>query len=156
MGLFRLDEVLQMAMRAEQMGQRLYEAVAHETKDKAVADLCRRLAAQEKAHFHTFQTMSEALPQNYDAKQLSLDEMAFVQSLVEGTVIPTEAEVRKMARSASLAEMLDRAIAAERDSQHFYRQIAQGVDAAGAKTVNAIIAEEAEHEKTLTAMRKKL
>ena len=156
MGLFRLDDVLQMAMRAEQMGQTLYEATAKEAKDPKVSDLCRRLAAQEKSHYETFKAMSEALPPDFDAKRLSLDEMAFVQSLVEGTVIPTEAEVRKAARDAGLAQMLDRAIQAERDSQAFYQQIAQGVDAKDTSAIKVIIAEEAQHEKTLTQMRKSL
>lgn len=156
MALFRLDEVFQMAMHAEQMGQLLYESTAKEAKDPQVVDLCQRLASQEKAHYETFKSMQEAMPKDYAARRLSLEEMAFVQSLVDGSVIPSEAEARKAARENSLAQILDTAIQAERNSQDFYGQIAQGVDAAGASAIRAIIEEEKQHEQVLSEARRRL
>ena len=155
MGLFRLDEVFQLAMKAEETGQRLYEAVAAEAKDGQVADLCRKLAGAEGKHFLKFQAMKQALPTNIEARKLSLDDLDFVQSLVKGRVVPDEVEALRIARSHSLPEVLDIAIQAERDSQAFYGQILDGIEAKDAAAIREIIAEERHHEEMLVEARRK-
>lgn len=156
MAMFRLDEVLQLAMQAEETGRLLYEATAAEAKDAKAAALCRQLASQEKAHYEKFRAMKEGLPVDYAARRLSLEEMEFVSSLVQGKVVPLEAEARRIARSNSLAQILDLAIQAERDSQAFYRQIMAEVDSTAAGTIREIIAEEARHEQILTKVRSEI
>jgi len=89
-------------------------------------------------------------------RRLSLEEMEFVSSLVQGQVVPLEEEARRIARSNSLAQILDLAIQAERGSQAFYRQIAAEVDSEAAGTVREIIAEEARHEQILTKVRSEI
>ena len=153
MGLFRLDEVLQMAMQAEESGRLLYETVAKETANPEVAGLCRQLAAQEAGHYQKFKAMKEALPNQTNSRRLSLEEMDFVQGLIEGRVTPLEADAKRIVRENSLAQVLDMAIQAEKDSAAFYGQILAGVDAGDAGTIHEIIEEENRHQRILTEIR---
>lgn len=156
MGLFRLDEVFQIAMQAEETGRLLYESTAAQAKDAKVAELCRQLAAQEKGHYEKFAAMAKALPENISARRLSLEEMDFVDALVRGRVVPAEEEAKRTARENSLPALLDLAIRAERDSQAFYGQILPWVDAKEAGLIRDIIAEESRHERLLTDVRAKM
>ena len=156
MGLFRLDEVLQIAMQAEESGRLLYETVAKETADPKVADLCRQLAIQEGRHYEKFKAMKEAAPNQMNSRRLSLEEMDFVQGLTQGRVTPLEAEAKRIVRDNSPAEVLDMAVQAEKDSAAFYEQILTGVDAADAGAIREIIEEEDRHRGILTDLRKAL
>ncbi len=153
MGLFRLDEVFQIAMQAEESGRLLYETVAKEAADPKVAGLCGQLAAQERKHYDKFKAMKAALPAGIDERRLSLEEMEFVQALIEGRVTPLEAEARRIVRESSLAKVLDMAIQAEKDSAAFYEQMVAGVDAGAAAAIREIIQEENRHERMLTEAR---
>jgi len=156
MGLFRVDEVLQIAMQAEEMARLLYEAVAAQTTNRDVRALCRQLAAQEKGHYETFRAMKDGMARQVDSRRLSLEEMGFVQALVQGKVVPNEAQARRLARENSLQGVLDMAIQAEKDSQEFYRQILPGVDGADAQAVQRIIDEEKLHQQRLEQVRSRL
>jgi rubrerythrin len=156
MGLFRVDEVLQIAMQAEETGRLLYEAVAAQATNNEVQALCRQLAAREKAHFETFKAMKDSQPSQTDSRRLSVEEIAFVQGLVSGKVVPNEAQARRLARENSLQGVLDMAIQAEKDSQTFYRQILPGVDGANAQAVQKIIDEEKTHQQRLEQVRSRL
>ena len=156
MGLFRVDEVLQIAMQAEETGRLLYQALAEQSSDPRVQTLCRQLADQEKGHFEIFKAMKDAQANQTDARRLSLEEMQFIQGLVSGQVVPSEAEARRLVRENNLAGVLDIAIQAEKDSQAFYRQILPGVDGADAKAVQKIIDEEKTHQKRLEQVRGQL
>lgn len=156
MNVFRIDELLQMAMHAEQAGKDLYATMAAQAQDPKVADLCRELAAQEAAHYAKFKAMRERLPVDYASKTLSLDEVEFVRSLARGNVIPTDQEARRLVSQNSPAAVLDSAIVAERNSQEFYSQLMSGVAAADASVLKAIISEEKLHEKRLTQVRAKM
>ena len=153
MGLFKLDEVFQMAMQAEESGRLLYEAVAKETANPEVAGMCRQLATQEGRHYEKFKAMREAQANRTDSRRLSLEEMDFVQALIEGRVTPLEAKARRIARENSLAQVFDMAIQAEKDSATFYEQMLAGVDANDAGAIREIIEEEKRHQRILTEVR---
>ena len=154
MGLFSLDEVFQMAMQAEESGRLLYEAVAKECSDARVAQLCRALAAQELGHYQKFKGMKEAQARQVESRRLSLEETEFTQALIQGRVIPLEAEARRIARENSLAKVLDMAIRAEQGSVAFYSQMLGSVDPPDAAAIGKIIEEEKRHERQLQEVRR--
>jgi rubrerythrin len=155
MGLFSLDEIFQMAMQAEETGRLLYEAVAKEASDPRVADLCRKLAAQEARHYGRFKAIKEAQPER-NSRRLSLEEMDFVDGLMRGRVTPLEAEAKRVARENSLGKVLNLAIQAETDSAAFYEQILPAVDAVEAKAIREIIEEEKRHYRVLSEYRQEI
>ena len=153
MGLFRVDEVFQIAMQAEETGRLLYEALADQAVEPALKTLCRQLANQEAAHYQTFKALKDALANRTDQRRLSLEEMDFVAGLVQGKVVPNEAQARRLARENNLPAVLDMAIRAEIDSQAFYRQILPGVEGSDALAIQRIIEEEKHHQYQLEKVR---
>lgn len=153
MGLFSVDEVLQLAMQAEESGRLLYAAMAHETADPQIASLAAQLAAQEKTHYDRFASMRQEQTKKYDQRRLSLEALQFIESLVQGKVIPNEAQARRLAKENDSAKVLDMAIQAEVDSQAFYGHILAGVDASDAAVIREIIAQEKIHEDRLRRIR---
>jgi rubrerythrin len=100
--------------------------------------------------------MREGLPASQATKGMTLVEVGFIDSLVQGTVVPLEAEAKRIVRENSLSKVLDMAIQTERDSQDFYRQILAEVDDSGSQFVGAIIEEEIRHEQLLLELRNKI
>ena len=156
MGLFRLDEVFQIAMQAEESGRLLYEAVAREADDPRAADLCRKLAAQEGRHYERFKAMRSSQPDDINQKRLSLEEVDFVRGLVRGQVTPVEEKARQTVRENSLAKVLDMAIQTEADSAAFYEQILPGVAGDDAGAIREIIEEEKRHHRILSEYRQEI
>ena len=155
MGLFSLGEVFQIAMQAEESGRLLYVSVAKDASDPKVVDLCKKLAAQEGMHYEKFKAMKEAQPER-NSRRLSLEEMEFVDGLVQGRVTPLESEARRVAKENSLSKVLDLAIQAELDSAALYEQILPAVDAAEVSAIREIIEEEKRHYRILTEYRKEM
>lgn len=157
MGIFRIDEILQMAMQAEESGRLLYETLANQAAgEPKIAELCRQLAAQEKGHFEKFKAMREATPKRLDSRRLALEEIEFVKSLMEGRAVPAETEAKRIVQENSMAQVLSMAIQAEVGSAAFYRELLAGVDSGDAATVREIIEEEKRHEKMLRDARQLL
>ena len=153
MSLFKLDEVIQMAMQAELAGQALYAALAQHCPRPEVAALCRQLASQEQSHYDTFKSIRESQPSALAGKQLSLDEVEFIKGLVAGRVIPNEAEAMATVRKNSVGAVLDLAIRAEQDSVAFYRELLGHIDASDVSEIREIIEEEKRHEELLQQVR---
>ena len=59
MNIFNPQEILSIAIRVEQNGKKLYQALEKKAKDKKVKELWKFLAEQEELHRQTFQKMLE-------------------------------------------------------------------------------------------------
>jgi rubrerythrin len=148
----RIDEVLQMAMQAEEAGIAFYETVARKCSDLRVADLCRRLAADEARHLQAFGAMREDVVKRSRPRRLELEEMAILQSAVDGCAVPTAEECRRLASDGSVAKVLDAAIRSEKNAVALYSGLVSGVD--DKESLRKIIEEEQRHAEELAALRK--
>jgi len=149
MALFDLEDVFRMAAQMEESGREFYETVARNTPNVVVASLCRDLAQQEQAHHETFDRMRRAATGKPRPGGTTFGEMQVTQALLEDKAAPMQEEARAVARTGSLEEVLNLAIAMETKSVAFYNEIAAAVDAEDAETVAGIIDEEKRHEQLL-------
>lgn len=156
MGTFNLDEVLQIAMQAEESGRRLYDALGQQARDVQLAELCRRLAQQEQGHYEKFKAMRDAQANTLIKHGLGLDDLDFIRSLVNGTVLPSEEEAQRAIREDKVLPLLDMAIAAEVGSVKFYGQLLPHVESSETATVGEIIEEEKRHEKLLREVKQRM
>ena len=150
------DEIFQIAMEMEETGEVFYEAMAAVSGNEAVADLCRRLAGQEREHYRKFKAMREKLVTRPPDRPVTWGEMVFDQSLINDNILPSPAEARRVAAAGSLTEMLDLAIRMENDAVAFYAAMLPCVDPADADAVGKIIEEERHHAQELTIARRDL
>jgi len=154
MAIFTGDEIFQLAMELEETGEVFYEAVAAGCGNASVADLCRRLAEQEKQHYRTFEDMRKRLAARPEARPLTWEEMKFAQGLINDRLIPGPEEARRIAAGGSLTETIDLAIRLENDSVEFYTELLPAVEEGDREAVARIIEEERRHARELTAARR--
>jgi rubrerythrin len=149
---FSADELFQIAMELEEMGQLFYEALAASAGDVHMVDLFHRLVAQEAEHYRKFKRLREEYAGR--RKELTLEEREFAQKLLNSRVIPNSEEARRMARSANASKALDLAIEMEENSIAFYRELTGGVEPKDRDTLRQIIQEEQAHVVTLRNAKK--
>lgn len=153
--LFSADEIFGMAEQIERNGAKFYRKAAEGAADNATQQYLLDMAVMEDGHLETFAQMREQLsdaekevvtfdPENEVA--LYLDAMADSHG-IEGKKSLSE----ELTGDESIAEILNIAISAEKDSVVFYSGLKSLVaDAAGKDKVEKIIAEELSHIASLT------
>jgi rubrerythrin len=148
------DEVFQIAIEMEETGEVFYESLAVGSGKESIAGLCRRLADDERNHRLTFQRLRGSFAAEEAPRDMGEEDQAAVQRMLNEQVVPSAAEVRKVALHGDLNEALDLAIKLEEDSVAFYEGLLASVDGRAADAVAAIVKEEQKHVSNLQAARK--
>jgi len=147
---FNANEVFEMAEQIERNGAKFYREAAGKTSSREMKDLFLNMASMEDGHLETFQEMRKELAAQekaetvfdpYNEATLYLQTMADGKGS-EGMRSPTE----KLTGNESPQELLDIAIAAEKNSVLFYVGLKDLVTAkAGRDRIESIIREEVKH-----------
>lgn len=147
---FNANEVFEMAEQIERNGAIFYREAAGKAANQEIKDLFLNMAAMEDGHLKTFEDMRKELAAQekaetvfdpYNEATLYLQTMADGKGS-EGMKSPTE----KLTGNESPQELLEIAIAAEKNSVLFYVGLKDLVTAtAGRDKVETIIREEVKH-----------
>ena len=147
---FNANEVFEMAEQIERNGAKFYREAAGKTSSQEIKDLFLNMATMEDGHLETFQKMRKELAAQekaetvfdpYNEATLYLQTMADGKGS-EGMKSPTE----KLTGNESPEQLLDIAIAAEKNSVLFYVGLKDLVTAkAGRDRIESIIREEVKH-----------
>ena len=158
---FNADEIFEMAEEIERSGARFYRKAASNTSDSAVEKMLTDFAVMEDGHLATFAAMRAQLSGS-ETEQITFDpdgEAAmYLQAMAdfhgfEGKVSVDE----ELTGSETSEEILNIAIAAEKESVAFYTGLRKLVSAqAGKDTVDDVIREEMQHVIMLTKCLKEL
>lgn len=147
---FNADEILEMAEQIERNAGRFYREAAAKTSDQQMKSMFLSLAAMEDGHLRTFQEMRKGLSdQEKGGTTFDPDNEAvlYLQALAdskgfEGMISPT----RKLTGKESPRELLEIAIAAEKNSVLYYVGLKDLVPTEASRDrVEAIIREEMQH-----------
>lgn len=149
------DSMFQVAMEMEDTGNVFYEAVAAGCGNPRVSELCHRLAKEEKIHYDRFAQMRQRVARP-EARPMSADDLRAIQEIINEDILPNLAAVMKVARSGSLARILDLALKMEQDSIDFYVRILPLVEPADEPAVILIVEEERQHVRDLTQARQQV
>jgi rubrerythrin len=147
---FNANEVFEMAEQIERNGAKFYREAAGKTGNQEMKALFLNMASMEDGHLQTFQEMrtelaaqekAETVFDPYNEATLYLQTMADGKGS-EGMKSPTE----KLTGNESPQELLEIAIAAEKNSVLFYVGLKDLVTAkAGRDRIESIIREEVKH-----------
>jgi rubrerythrin len=147
---FNADEIFEMAEQIERNAGRFYREAASKTSDQQMKSMFLSLAAMEDGHLRTFQEMRKGLSdQEKGGTTFDPDNEAvlYLQALAdskgfEGMISPT----RKLTGKESPRELLEIAIAAEKNSVLYYVGLKDLVPTEASRDrVEAIIREEMQH-----------
>jgi rubrerythrin len=145
--------VFAMAVQIEANGARFYRSAAARCGDAQTAEFLQKMAAMEDGHRKTFEQLrAEAAKHKAAAADLRPEGGLYMAAIADGIRIegsPSAAEA--LAGNESVEAMLRLAVDLEKQSVLFYLGLKDVAPAAGAPSVDKIIAEEKAHIATLMA-----
>ena len=155
------DEIFQVGVQIEANGKAFYEAAAERGPESDVGRLCRELATWETKHIELFEGMRRALPpaaREGSAFDPDSDLAAYVRATADSHVFRKNVDVAALAsRCRTAGDILDLAIAFEKDSVVFYSAVRNVVAPhQGQSNLDALIEEELRHIAILTKEKAKL
>lgn len=155
---FSGKEVLQMAVRIEENGQRFYRDALRHTGDKKLQDTLNYLIQEEEKHKRYFRSLLNRLPQEENPFDPYMEEaLLYLRAMADAHVFTTELEGRELASTVKDEEdILNFAIAMEKDSLLFYYELARGINERDRTIVEKVIEEEKSHLKRLLDLKKEL
>jgi rubrerythrin len=138
----KIDELLTDAMNAEAKAKAFYKEAAEKAQSAAGKKLFKELADFESRHYDRVKAIIEARNKGDAYQQPSPpDLMRDVKSEIEGEVEPNKDEI---------VNVLNIAIAAEKDAQEKYRRISEMIeDTVGKEIFSNLAEEEYKHQRIL-------
>jgi len=155
--LFRVDEVLGMAVQIEYQGLAFYRACKEEELGPEIEKVLDFLITQEERHVRIFTRMKAdheeyRLPESYAGEMSS-----YLDAFVKEKVFQKPEKASKEAKKISgPLQAVDWGVSFERRSIEFYRGIKNIVREAGRETMDTIIAEEQNHIRRLSELGAKI
>jgi rubrerythrin len=146
--MFSLRDIVAIATKVEENGERTYRAAAAQVADERLAALLTRLADDEAAHAQWFADFGARAGQVEVDEQLADMGSSLLRGIV-GTETFSLGEV-DLTSLQGVKDVLEAAIELEEDTVIFYRMIAGFVaDDATIEHLQAIIEEEQDHGRRL-------
>jgi len=147
---FSAGEVFEIAQQIERNGARFYRLAAERFAEPEIVEEMLRLAAMEDDHERTFAAMAGELSDQ--ERQTPLHDPygeveQYLRALAAGRIFDLKADPEEwFGEGRSLADVLARAVGAEKDSVVFYVGVRQTVpEGLGRERIDGIIREEMAH-----------
>ena len=149
--LLYINEVVNFAIEREQESYALYEELAEKVENEEAKNLFRVLMQEEQAH-KTFYTTFLSTIESKQSPGVSEDEeyVAYMRTLIDSRRTVKEPKIDL----DNIVEILDFAIAREKDAVLFYVGLENYVPEKDRPTVKTIIKEEGNHIVKLTGLKK--
>jgi len=152
MSIFAASDVLQFALRMEENGALFYRKAAELAEDSEIKKLLNFLACEEDEHKKTFEGFLSKVEIYHPTEDYPGEYLNYLHQYIDKKIYFTDNAPKKL----DAANALDFAIQTEVDAIVYYTELKGFVDAADAKIVDKIIAEERKHFAQLSALRKKV
>ena len=151
-GLRNASEVLQLAVRMEEISKDFYEALADGCGEGPVATLSRRLALAEGRHRLVFTGMlDKAFKVGVDVR-LTEAQMFQATALARKEFLPDPKAVHRVALDGQLKAAVEMAMQMEKGMIHFYEELRPILGSAQA-TLDDLVSQEQSHLKALLSLR---
>jgi len=156
MDAFKAGEILRVAVRIEENGERLYRHAAGLADDRKLKDLFAFLASEEAKHKKTFAEMASGLeayepPESYPGEYL-----AYLRAYADNLVFPADQMEEELEDMYDVDEAVEFALQREVESILYYIEARALVPKAQADAHDKIVAEERRHYLKLVEVKKSL
>ncbi len=151
-------EVLEMAIRIEENGQQFYRTALEDTEDEGLRKTLNYLVQEEEKHKRYFRSLLDRLQEEENPFDPYMEEaLLYLKAMADAHVFTAELGGREHADTIKSAEdIIDFAIAMEKDSLLFYYEIARGINERDRAVVEEVIEEEKSHLTKLLDLKKGL
>jgi rubrerythrin len=155
---FSGPEVIEMAIRTEENGQKFYTEHAEKAKEEKVKSLFGYLAEEETKHIADFKKLYDVVKQTGETIFGDYEQFkAYMESFADSKFLTNfthEAEAIKA--TTDIKEILDFAIGFEKETLLFYYGLMDFISEKGKSIVKDIIEQEKNHIMELGAIKKAL
>jgi len=142
-----------MAIQTEVKGEAFYREAIQSASTPEAVELFTYLAEEEAHHKIIFEIMGSSIvtaDQELAEWQEALD---YINATIEQSLYSDGSAIRSIPEGATVAEMIDRAIAFEQETLLFFYTLRDMVQPANRDLVSRVVAEERLHVRRLAAMR---
>jgi rubrerythrin len=148
---FSGEEIVEMGINIEEMGEKFYTSYISETKNEKVKDLFKFLANEEAKHKQVFQNILDSLHKGEFVISYSDEEVSkYFEAIVDARVFSDEGYAIQLAKTAKdEIEALRFAISFEKDTIVFYYGFLDLVKEKTKDIIMKLINEEKKHLKLL-------
>jgi rubrerythrin len=155
---FSGKEILEMAVRIEENGERFYTQAAGAAKTERLKELFSFLADEEKKHIAYFKEMKRQAEGPRTIFDPYIEEAGlYLKAVADTEVFTRPDEGESLAQQVSdEKEALDIAIDMEKESLLFYYEFIKGVRESDRSILDRLIIEEKVHLKKLMGLKKEL
>ncbi|MFA5271647.1 MAG: ferritin family protein [Candidatus Omnitrophota bacterium] len=152
--IFSPQEILRIAVKVEERGKKLYEALEQKTVAGKVKELWKYLKEQEEIHRKIFQDMLDKIG-DYIVPELNAGEYdAYIRAIGASYIFTEELIEKKLKESfASDLEAIDFGLHIEKESILTYSALREYIMLEKRQVLDKVIAEEKEHLIKLTVLR---
>lgn len=153
--VFRVTELMDMAIRIEEHGQAFYEACLATTDNAPMKEVFHYLLEQEKEHARVFSRMKENLDPEQPLPESYPGELRhYLDAFVKGEIFDDPKAAQKLVETLEdEKDAVEVALELEKQSILFYSGIKSMIRDAEAAQVDRIIAEEHDHIRRLQSFR---
>ncbi|MBN2119497.1 MAG: ferritin family protein [Candidatus Omnitrophica bacterium] len=151
------QEILKIAIKVEENGEKLYQALEAKAKDRKLKDLWKYLAGQEEEHRKVFSRMLDNIT-DYIVYEFSPGEYQAYLKAIAASYVFTQGLVEKKINQGfrSDIEALDFAISIEKESILVYTALKDYVITAKQEILDRVINEEKSHFTQLSSLKQSL
>ncbi len=151
--LYSSNELLEMALKIEEDGEKFYDHLSKIFDDPKRKEFFSYLASQEKQHAKDFKKLSQGLVEDIDPTFWE-EASKYVKSLVEDRIFPDADEMVERSKGMNLADILSFAIGIEKETVVFYEELYDLVREKKSKEIlSKIVREEVGHVRLLSALK---
>ncbi len=145
------NEVLELALRMEEVARDFYESLGLASDDSKVREFCLMARREEANHWVIFENMRREWTRSHQARLLPPEALEALQTLACDRTCPDASKVQQVALGGTLASALELALEMERDSIRLYEDMRRTLPDL-AETLDDVLAEERKHVSRLQAL----
>lgn len=138
--IFLLEDLLDVLIDIEVMGQRQYKDLANQVKEEKLTALFNTLAKQEEAHEKIYKSLKEQYV-NFSTSELDQEYMAYLDALIKDNIDFMTGKKEVM----NLEEAFDMAFRLEKDTILFLRETQRHLPKAEHEKIDVLVAQEQSH-----------
>jgi len=154
---FTGQEIVEIALRIEKNGEKLYRALADQTEYMTVKNAFNALANEEEKHITSFNRIREIIGRFQPAEAYPGDYALYLEALANENVFAKRDIFKDLAGKVStVPEALDLAIWFEKETLIFLHGIRDTLETEDMPVLNELIMQEKEHVQKLSEIKKAL
>jgi len=155
--IFAGSEIIEIGIQIEKNGRDFYNTLAKQSKNPSAAKIFQYLAQEEEKHITVFKKILDSVEKYESAEAYTGEYFAYMSALAGEYVFTQRDKGEEAARAIkSDKEAVDKGIGFEKDSIIFYEGVIKSVPEYDRKIVEELIAQEQNHLRQLTDLKKTL